>query len=176
MSNEEKDKDLYNIDDVVNFQVSKVRTNLVSYDDLFQAGKEGYCAAKENHNYELYGKLTLAYVTTYIRRYLYEVIKKEKKWKDLTMPVKVTEEGEEYIELSNSEVREENILDRIGDIYGILDILNPLEREVIETIYLSKVTKTYAQLGEDLGVTKQRVGQIRDIAIKKLKKKMTWET
>ena len=62
----------------------------------------------------------------------------------------------------------------INKIKQCLDSLNPREKEIIEKLYLSPANKikNMSSLGKDFCISRQRVKQIEQSAIKKLRKEM----
>lgn len=62
----------------------------------------------------------------------------------------------------------------INKIKQYLDVLNPREKEIIEKSYLASPNKikTMSSLAKDFGISRQRVKQIEQSAIKKLKTEM----
>ncbi|MCG6857152.1 MAG: RNA polymerase factor sigma-32 [Salaquimonas sp.] len=59
---------------------------------------------------------------------------------------------------------------RLADLANAMDVLNPRERRIIQSRRLNEVGATLEQLGDELGISKERVRQIESRALEKLKK------
>lgn len=74
---------------------------------------------------------------------------------------------QEYIERENDQEGYNQI--QIG-----LNTLNPREREIIHNRYYQDQAETYVELGKRLGISKQRVRQLEQGALKKMKKRLIY--
>ena len=101
--------------------------------------------------------------------------------KDLSLDAPVTEDGAILGEMVPSKVPNQEELvskleyeaDRAARLESALLKLKPKEREVIEKRYLSESSKRLKEIGSELGVSKQRVAQIEQKAIEKLRKELS---
>ncbi|MCB1464550.1 MAG: RNA polymerase factor sigma-32 [Nitratireductor sp.] len=67
----------------------------------------------------------------------------------------------------------ESVIDgerRLAHLADAMDVLNPRERKIIQSRRLNEVGATLEQLGDELGISKERVRQIESRALEKLKK------
>lgn len=91
--------------------------------------------------------------------------------------------GEDQIDMleDHSLPTEDDILDRLDTETKIqrmseaLDVLSDRERHTIEAYYLSEKPVVLDDLARDFGVSRERARQIRDAALKKIKRQMSKE-
>ena len=62
--------------------------------------------------------------------------------------------------------------DRAALLNSALETLDPREREIVEKRYLSENQVQLKEIGEQMGVTKQRIAQLERRALKKLRNKL----
>jgi RNA polymerase sigma-32 factor len=71
---------------------------------------------------------------------------------------------------SNSDVESDLIYeDNIRVLQENIELLSDREKYIITNRFLLGTERTYKEIGAELGITKQRVAQIEDVAIKKIK-------
>lgn len=142
---------------VIDYIVSKYYFNTpLEREELFQIGYLGYLKARQNFDPE-YGQMTLKYATFYIRQEINKSLIKENK---------EIVHGE-YFDDSTGEP------DKIDISFGLADtllaVLTPKERLVVEQTVMSEDEKSMAQLGKELGVSRERIRQIKARALGKMK-------
>lgn len=156
-------------------------------DDLCQTGYIGYLKALENYDEtKAPGNiLSQTYAAWYIRQEINMYLKSCNKYnthakdregqylynqidKETTNQVSLNEQIIED-DAANSDLEAYYYKDRL---YRALNSLKPIERVVIIELYLKNKDITMSELGETLGVSRQRIHQIKDTAVKKLKEKL----
>jgi RNA polymerase sigma factor (sigma-70 family) len=155
---------IYNIDEIIKYHVRRIpRYVKLGPDDLFQAGYVGYLKAVKNYNAE-YGDMTLMYAERYIRAEIIDTLRKQYKYESQHI-------GDEGID-ERPEIGH-NKLERILKVRKSLTILNDREREIIRNSYLSDDPQTLQQLATVYGISLQRIAQIRERGIEKLREYLT---
>ena len=164
------DNELYNVKDVVDYQVHQVLyRSPLPYKDLYQIGYEGYLKAVKNYN-PIYGKMTLGYASTYISQAIRRAVNKEYKH---NKHVNSNHEEEYLTSLieKHGEQSEPNptAAPELKLIEEKLEELTPTERNIVYDLFLSKKIKRIVDLSEEFGVSKQRIFQIKEEALAKLR-------
>jgi RNA polymerase sigma factor (sigma-70 family) len=99
---------------------------------------------------------------------------------DASLDKPLAETGTALVELmpADSPTQEELLgdleaeADRAARLNSALETLDPREREIIEKRYLSENQVQLKEIGEHMGVTKQRIAQLERRALKKLRAKL----
>jgi len=134
-------------------------------EDLVQAGWVGYLRATQLHKAE-YGNMSMRYASFWVQAEINAMLKKTKRsW------------GIEYDEdrgVSNDTGTEDKAQDieMSDNILVALDKLTPEERDIVTNIYLINNPMGYKEIGELYGVSKQRICQIKDKALVKLRRSL----
>jgi RNA polymerase sigma factor (sigma-70 family) len=154
--------DIYNIKNIIDYNVFKCISyynTKYSYKELYQIGYLGYLKAKNNFNPE-YKKLHLSYVTSYIREELRQAMLIEKKY------LKAKSISIDHLTNETAFELREELLDRIEiNLYKLEEI----EQKIIKECYLNNNIKRLKDIADELGLTKQRIQQIKMEACFKLK-------
>ena len=155
---------LPNPDNVIRYIINtKYSRALLPHDELFQIGYIGYLKALKNYKEE-YGDITIRYCEWYIRNELNTELKKAHKELHYNVD-NVPEEGtDEHAEIDKISKEME-----VVSIIQCLGILEPLERDIVTSLYLSNKHTTLAQLGRDHNLSRQRIHQIKETAIAKIR-------
>lgn len=160
-----KDNELYNIDDVINFQILKVcRYSNIPRKDLYQIAYLGYLRAQHYYNPE-YGPISLSYVSKCIRDALMTENHEDRQYRNLKKPVFTEEETTEAPDTSNLSASP-----LINKIKGILHKLPLDEAEIIRETYLSDKPKRLKDLAAIRGTSKQRIHSIKARGLARLRK------
>lgn len=169
--------DIYNLDDVINYHISKYRNNNYTKAELYQIAYLGYLKARDAYNPEK-GGMTLLYVSKYIKGELWHTLSKENKIKQNEIPFEDKNNYEyktDYINiLSNEEQTEDlNIKNKLGKhvekIKSILHLIPQEEADIIYDYYLASRPKSLLELAIPKGLTKQRIHQIKEQGILHIK-------
>lgn len=99
---------------------------------------------------------------------------------DASLDKPLAETGTALVELmpADSPTQEELLgdleaeADRAARLNSALETLDPREREIVEKRYLSEHQVQLKEIGEHMGVTKQRIAQLERRALKKLRAKL----
>jgi RNA polymerase sigma-32 factor len=99
---------------------------------------------------------------------------------DASLDKPLAETGTALVELmpADSPTQEELLgdleaeADRAARLNSALETLDPREREIVEKRYLSENQVQLKEIGEHMGVTKQRIAQLERRALKKLRAKL----
>lgn len=94
----------------------------------------------------------------------------------INLQTQINEDGDTLIDLivnKNSDMPDEafNNGDQLKDgLFGIMNILDERERQIIEDYYgISGTPRTLEDIGSDFSLTKERVRQIKEKALRKLR-------
>ena len=155
------------------------RSDILSTDDLVNEGVIGLMKAAEKFDPER-GKPFVTFAAPYIRRSIEAAISRL----DTEQQVRSTDESlpvgsrnnytllnvlEDASATKPDELTEEATLD--DGMVQAMDVLNERETAVVKRYYgLFGQRLTMAEIAEDLGLKRERVRQIRDVAVRKLKK------
>lgn len=163
-------KDLYNIRSVISYQIHRLgRQTQIPYEDLFQLGYLGYLRAQKNFK-EQYGKMSLNYATQYIRDEILTAIKKERRHRSTHVGFGENNETENYEGADTTAAIDAAV---VANIVDALEILEPLERRIIEASYLDSATKKLKEIGAKYDLSPQAVHQIKTKALKKLRHRLS---
>lgn len=152
------------------------------YSDLIAEGNVGLMKAIDNFDYER-GFKTISYSVWWIRQNILDALKKRNSIKGDELPETqdnnidydrdsdyiVSEVSDDYVE--NNEFESLKNSEEIKIISMLLDCLTQREKFIIVNYYglENKEEKTLEELGSELGLTKERVRQIKECALKKLR-------
>ena len=152
---------------------------LLSTNDLISEGSIGLIKAAEKFD-PLRGKPFVTFAAPYIRHSIEEAIRKVTG----ELPVLSTDESlpvgsnNNYTLLNVLEDKDAPKADLVmeqaslsDDLIGAIDVLNEREKAVVKGFYgIECERKTMAEIGEELGLKRERVRQIRNQAVRKLRK------
>ena len=155
------------------------KSDILTTDDLVSEGSIGLMKAAEKYNPSR-GKAFVTFAAPYIRRSIETAISRL----ETTTDVRSTDESlpvgsrNNYTLLNvledvNAEkadaLVDENTLS--DDLIRVIHTLNDRERSVIVCFYgIGNNRQTMAEIGENLGMKRERVRQVRDQALRKLRK------
>lgn len=163
------DNELYNVDDVINYQIFSLNgyKQPLEYEDLYQIAYMGYLKAQKYHD-STYGKMSLTYASKCIRQSLITALKKEYT-KASMLRIKNNNELNE-VENYPDEIEENVTTHRVLSlIERSLPKLGELQAEIIKEYYLDKHPKRLVDLARKKGLSKQRIHQLKEDGIEKLK-------
>ena len=156
------------------------QSDILSTDDLVSEGAIGMMKAARKYDASR-GKPFVTFAAPYIRQAIEQAISR---LKDET-EVRSTDESlprgsrNNYTLLNVLEdtsaprtdaALEQNTLS--DDLIGRMDRLNDREHEVVRRFFgIGQEKETMAEIGEDMGLKRERVRQIRDVAVRKLRKR-----
>ena len=160
----------------------------LSYSDLIQEGNAGLFKAADRFEPER-GNKFISYAVNWIRQSILEALNKKNSLKSSELPNETIEEGEDifndfypspcsineltldnaYLDLSDDEKRREK--DIIETTKFLLTGLTSREKYIVCQYngINEKKSRTLEEIGKDLGLTKERVRQINEKAMKKLR-------
>ena len=155
------------------------RSDILSTDDLVSEGVIGMMKAAEKYDASR-GKPFVTFAAPFIRKSIENAIARTETATD----VRSTDESlpigshnnytllnvlEDKDAPKADQIVEENALN--DDLLGCIDVLNDREREVVSRYYgLKGWRQTMAEIAEDMDLKRERVRQIREQALRKLKK------
>ncbi len=155
------------------------KSDILSTDDLVSEGVIGMMKAAEKYDAQR-GKPFVTFAAPFIRKSIESAIARTETATD----VRSTDESlpigshnnytllnvlEDKDAPKADQIVEENTLN--DDLVGCIDVLNEREREVVSRYYgLKGWHQTMAEIAEDMELKRERVRQIRDQALRKLKK------
>ena len=155
------------------------KSEFLSTDDLVSEGSIGMMKAAEKYD-PTRGKPFVTFAAPYIRRSIEAALSKvesdtEVRSTDESLPIgsrnnyTLLNVLEDVNAPKADELVEETTLNE--DLIRVMDILNEREQAVVKRYYgLLGQRLTMAEIGEDLGLKRERVRQIRDQAVRKLRK------
>ena len=155
------------------------KSDILTTDDLISEGTFGLMKAAEKFDASR-GKPFVTFAAPYIRRSIEQAIGRL----ETTTDVRSTDESlpvgsrnnytllnvleDPNAQRADAIVEEATLTD---DLIRVVGILNEREQAVITRYYgLDAERQTMAEIGEALGLKRERVRQIRDVALRKLKK------
>jgi RNA polymerase primary sigma factor len=155
------------------------KSDVLSTDDLISEGSIGMMKAAEKFD-PARGKAFVTFAAPYIRRSIETAISRL----EISADVRSTDESlpvgsrnnytllnvleDKNAEKADDIVEEDTLND---DLVACIDVLNDREREVVSRYYgLKGWRQTMAEIGEDMGLKRERVRQERDKAVRKLRK------
>lgn len=186
-----EDDGIYNINDIINYNVHSFRGSNIDNEELFQIGYLGYLQARKNYDPSM-GKMTLLYASKYIRGAIYHAVMKEKgisstkviliddlqgEYKDVDTDYYLTNSATKFkMAKALSSVDQEKDLTykkklqrNIDKIRAVLHLLPEEEADILYEYYLSPKNKSLLEMARKKGVTKQRIHQIKAKALEMLK-------
>lgn len=163
--------ELNNIKDVIDFQVFKYgRGSGMTYKELFQIGYLGYLKALDKMDPAR--GISLTYAAKYIRQELAIAIKKEQKELTnrgyLATPTWAPE-SDPLLQVPDKNVKNPTDTDALKKIEALLPRLKRDEAHIIREYYFAEKPKRLRDLAEEMGVKKQRIHEIKEVAIQKLR-------
>lgn len=152
----------------------------LSYSDLIAEGNLGLIKALDKFDYEK-GYKTISYSVWWIRQNILEALKKRNIIDgDEIMPSEDFDEEnnideddnitlEKYIDNFNFDALQQN--DESSVVKSLIETLTEREQKVISDYYGfdSKDEMTLEEIGKEMGLTKERIRQIKESALKKLR-------
>lgn len=152
----------------------------LSYSDLIAEGNLGLMKAMEKFKYEK-GYKTISYSVWWIRQTILEALKKRNLLKgdelsntDIQENENETDdeeivEPENYVDQFNFDNL--NVMDDSKVVKSLMDVLTEREKEVISSYFGLNSTDemTLEEIGENFVLTKERIRQIKECALKKLR-------
>ena len=155
------------------------KSDVLSTDDLISEGSIGMMKAAEKFDAQR-GKPFVTFAAPYIRRSIEIAISRL----EISADIRSTDESlpvgsrnnytllnvleDKNAEKADAIVEEDTLND---DLVACIDVLNDREREVVSRYYgLKGWRQTMAEIGEDMGLKRERVRQERDKAVRKLRK------
>ncbi len=153
----------------------------LSYSDLIAEGNIGLIKALDKFDYEK-GYKTISYSVWWIRQTILEALNKRNiiKGDELAPSEKFDDENntdtdgeeivsEKYIDTFNFDNLKRN--DESSVVKDLMDSLNEREKKVISSYFGldSKDEMTLEEIGNEMGLTKERIRQIKEGALKKLR-------
>lgn len=156
---------LYDVNKIITYQIKKVRETCgffyLNKEDAMQIGYEAYLKAKKNAT----KPLTLKYVSIYIYCDILHENTAEKAYRDNNLELFETYDVEELPDYDK--LNEHKHLFRVTSFFNIL---TDQEQCILYYRFLSEKPKTYRNIGQMFGITKQRANEIAHTAIAKLRK------
>lgn len=158
-------KQLHNIDNVIFYQIRKLNLlGRLPYEELYQTAYIGYLRAQENHRPE-FGDLSLTYVSYYMKDALLSLVDKEFRFRNHHSITDVQFEDSYTPQFFESDDDK-----KLNEIQDSLHILSDRERVIIYDFYLADNPKRLKDLVKKLGITKQRINQIKNRALEKIRR------
>lgn len=178
-----EDDGIYNINDIINYNVYSFRGSQLEQDELFQIGYLGYLQAKKNYDPSM-GKMTLLYASKYIRGAIYHAVMKERlisstkvtmiddlqgEYKDIDTDYYLNNSATKFkvakalscIDQEKDLRRKEKLQRNIDKVRAVLHLLPEEEADILYEYYLSPKNKSLLEMARKKGVTKQRIHQIK---------------
>lgn len=148
----------------------------LSYEDLINEGNMGLIKALEKFEGTRGFKL-ISYSVWWIRQTIEEAIEKRNNMSMDELPTDYEEQGDDEIREIHDDVQpsveiesDEESIDKKHIIATLIEELSEREREVVTKYYgYYGDSKTLEAIGEDLGITKERVRQVLEKAKKKMR-------
>jgi len=149
----------------------------LSYSELVAEGNVGLIKALDKFD-ESRGNKIISYSVWWIRQSILDAIEKrnanvvedypedyEEQLDDEQTNQKAQVQPDEFIE------EEKNEFDLKKLVTALVDVLDPREKEIISTYYglYDKEEKTLEEIGQTFGLTKERIRQITEKALKKMR-------
>lgn len=164
-------KELNNIKDVIDYQIYKfARGTGLEYKELYQIGYLGYLKSLNKMDPER--GISLAYAGRYIQQELTTFIKKEQKERayrtHLRAPVWAPDSDPLW---QIPDTKQKNPTDNVI-IEKLRELMSKLRKEeayIIQEFYFADRPKRLKDLADEMGVKKQRVHEIKDLALQKLR-------
>lgn len=144
--------------------------------DLVSAGNYGLVEALQN--YDPHKGTFAGYASNFIRGQMRRYVAREKRYYSEIFDIENTDGGEPELENISNETTEEASEQMIAsmDVTRLLDsfedlatLLNPREGQILRDRYLSTHPKELKEIAVELGISRQRVQQIEEVAIRKLR-------
>ena len=152
----------------------------LSYADLIAEGNCGLLKAFEKFDYKK-GYKTISYSVWWIRQAILDALERRNGMDTEDLPCdfeKQTGDDDEILIVdvpkNNSFIEDDEKANSLEDIknmaYTLVETLTEREQNIIMDYYgMSGSSKTLEEIGDDLGLTKERVRQIKEKALKKLR-------
>ena len=158
---------MYNVEKVINYILHTCyRYTPLDHAELYNIGYLGYLKAEKNFNPE-YGTLSVSYATFYIKAEINMALKAYNKQTNslVLFENKAEEEDSSAIDQMVNEQTKQRIKQAIS-------ILPKRQQFIIQQLYCTECPATMPQIAENLGLSKQRVFQLKEKALEMMKKEL----
>lgn len=147
----------------------------VEEDELLSIGYIGYSKAMKRFDVTKAGNTEFGYIASYVRNEITTYLRKYHNDQPSSLNNDLAYEsvyGNAYDLADTTSIDDEVEVQQMKDC---IQYLNKQEQEVITRMYYTQIDASMQEVGNDMGLSRERIRQVHDIAINKLRRLTHWE-